>query len=210
MINSDDSWVCFLRRSWICEGRMRSNFKWHLCAWNGLYKYHLSRIAFQILSVLHSPKQTIPWRYQWTEVILHEVSDRSHNLVPIERGVTTGQIAIEVPCFAPTQSHIANSETRFCWLCGFKYAIIFQYHASSCVRWDETMKRAMFWDFNKHRATDSINHARDSWRWRLSDFLGRGEYHLWRRWSHSPQSQLHSSLWGWLHSFDWCHSLRGR
>lgn len=69
-------------------------------------------------------KQTIPWRYQWTEVILHEVSDRSHNLVPIERGVTTGQIAIEVPCFAPTQSHIANSETRFCWLCEFNYAII--------------------------------------------------------------------------------------
>jgi len=62
-----------------------------------------------------------PWLWQlWGSpnnvdwVILHEVSDRSHNLVPIERGVTTGQIAIEVPCFAPTQSHIANSANITC------------------------------------------------------------------------------------------------
>ena len=48
-----------LRRLWICEGRMRSNFKWNLCAGNGLYKYHLSRIAFQILSALHSPENKV-------------------------------------------------------------------------------------------------------------------------------------------------------
>lgn len=47
-------------------------------------------------------------------MILHEVSDRSHSLVPLARGVSTGQIAIEVPCFAPGSSYIANSANITC------------------------------------------------------------------------------------------------
>lgn len=62
-----------------------------------------------------------PWLWQlWGSpnsvdwVILHEVSDPNHNLVPLERKTSTGQISIEVPCFSPMQVHISNAANITC------------------------------------------------------------------------------------------------
>lgn len=49
------------------------------------------------------------------EVILHEVSDPNHNLVPLERKTSTGQISIEVPCFSPMQAEHPRSGGARSW-----------------------------------------------------------------------------------------------
>ena len=45
------------------------------------------------------------------QVILHEITDRTlgESIVPTARATSTLQVSIEVPCFAPTASHIDNA-----------------------------------------------------------------------------------------------------
>lgn len=49
-------------------------------------------------------------------VILHEITDRTlgESIVPTARATSTLQVSIEVPCFAPTASHIDNAANVTC------------------------------------------------------------------------------------------------